>query len=101
MKLVRFGAPGREKPGMLDAQGRVRDLSKVVPDIAGPALSPSGLTKLRKLKPEKLPLVRGTPRLGPCVGDVGNFIASNKNRPLARRSALKSQRQGPVLKTAQ
>jgi 2-keto-4-pentenoate hydratase/2-oxohepta-3-ene-1,7-dioic acid hydratase in catechol pathway len=79
MKLVRFGAPGREKPGMLDAQGRVRDLSKVVPDIAGPALSPNGLTKLRKLKPEKLPLVRGTPRLGPCVGDVGNFIAIGLN----------------------
>jgi 2-keto-4-pentenoate hydratase/2-oxohepta-3-ene-1,7-dioic acid hydratase in catechol pathway len=79
MKLVRFGAPGREKPGMLDAQGRVRDLSKVVPNIAGPALSPSGLTKLRKVKPEKLPLVRGTPRLGPCVGDVGNFIAIGLN----------------------
>jgi len=79
MKLVRFGAPGREKPGMLDAQGRVRDLSKVVPDIAGPALSPSGLTKLRKVKPEKMPLVRGTPRLGPCVGDVGNFIAIGLN----------------------
>jgi 2-keto-4-pentenoate hydratase/2-oxohepta-3-ene-1,7-dioic acid hydratase in catechol pathway len=79
MKLVRFGAPGREKPGMLDAQGLVRDLSKVVPDIAGPALSPSGLTKLRKLKPEKLPLIRGTPRLGPCVGDVGNFIAIGLN----------------------
>ena len=79
MKLVRFGAPGREKPGMLDAQGRVRDLSNVVPDIAGPALSPSGLTKLRKLKPEKLPLVRGTPRLGPCVGKVGNFIAIGLN----------------------
>src|SRR6478752_2343894 len=79
MKLVRFGAPGREKPGMLDAQGRVRDLSNVVPDIAGPALSPSGLTKLRKLKPEKLPLVRGAPRLGPCVGNVGNFIAIGLN----------------------
>jgi 2-keto-4-pentenoate hydratase/2-oxohepta-3-ene-1,7-dioic acid hydratase in catechol pathway len=79
MKLVRFGAPGREKPGMLDAQGRVRDLSKVVPDIAGAVLSPSGLTKLRKLKPEKLPLVRGTPRLGPCVGGVGNFIAIGLN----------------------
>jgi 2-keto-4-pentenoate hydratase/2-oxohepta-3-ene-1,7-dioic acid hydratase in catechol pathway len=79
MKLVRFGAPGREKPGMLDAQGRVRDLSKIVPDIAGAALSPSGLTKLRKLKPEKLPLVRGAPRLGPCVGKVGNFIAIGLN----------------------
>jgi 2-keto-4-pentenoate hydratase/2-oxohepta-3-ene-1,7-dioic acid hydratase in catechol pathway len=79
MKLVRFGAPGREKPGMLDAEGRVRDLSKIVPDNAGAALSPGGLTKLRKLKPEKLPLVRGTPRLGPCVGQVGNFIAIGLN----------------------
>jgi 2-keto-4-pentenoate hydratase/2-oxohepta-3-ene-1,7-dioic acid hydratase in catechol pathway len=79
MKLVRYGAPGREKPGMLDAQGRVRDLSKIVPDIAGAALSPSGLTKLRKLKPDKLPLVRGTPRLGACVGRVGNLIAIGLN----------------------
>jgi len=79
MKLVRYGAPGREKPGLLDAQGRVRDLSKIVPDIAGAALSPSGLTKLRKLKPDKLPLVRGTPRLGACVGRVGNLIAIGLN----------------------
>ena len=79
MKLIRYGAPGREKPGILDAQGRVRDLSKIVPDIAGAALSPSGLTKLRKLKPDKLPLVRGTPRLGACVGRVGNLIAIGLN----------------------
>ena len=79
MKLVRYGAPGREKPGILDAQGRVRDLSKIVPDIAGAALSPSGLTKLRKLKPDKLPPVRGTPRLGACVGRVGNLIAIGLN----------------------
>ena len=79
MKLVRYGAPGREKPGMLDAQGRIRDLSKIVPDIAGEALSPKGLAKLRKLKPDTLPLVRGTPRLGPCVGKVGNFIAIGLN----------------------
>src|ERR1700734_2260040 len=79
MKLVRFGAPGLEKPGMLDAQGRVRDLSKIVPDIAGAALSPGGLTKLRKLKADKLPPVRGTPRLGPCVGKVGNFLAIGLN----------------------
>jgi 2-keto-4-pentenoate hydratase/2-oxohepta-3-ene-1,7-dioic acid hydratase in catechol pathway len=79
MKLVRYGAPGREKPGMLDAQGRIRDLSKVVPDIAGDALSQKGLAKLRKLNPDKLPLVRGTPRIGPCVGKVGNFIAIGLN----------------------
>ena len=79
MKLVRFGAPGREKPGMLDAQGRVRDLSKIVPDIAGGVLSSGGLAKLRKLKADKLPLVRGTPRLGPCVGQIGNYIAIGLN----------------------
>ncbi len=79
MKLIRYGAPGREKPGMLDAQGRIRDLSKIVPDIAGDALSQKGLAKLRKLKVDRLPLVRGTPRLGPCVGGVGNFIAIGLN----------------------
>ena len=79
MKLVRFGAPGREKPGMLDAQGRIRDLSKVIPDIAGDELSPKGLAKLRKVNVDKLPLVRGTPRIGPCVGEVGNFIAIGLN----------------------
>src|SRR3984893_11034025 len=79
MKLVRYGAPGREKPGMIDAQGKIRDLSKVVRDISGDALSPSGLNKLRKLKPDKLPLVRGNPRIGPCIGKVGNFIAIGLN----------------------
>ena len=79
MKLVRFGAPDREKPGIIDAEGHIRDLSKIVPDIAGDVLSPKGLAKLRKLKPDKLPLVRGTPRLGPCVGEVGNFIAIGLN----------------------
>ncbi len=73
MKLVRYGAPGREKPGMIDAEGRIRDLSKIVPDIAGDALSSKSLNKLRKLKPEKLPLVRGNPRIGPCVGKVEQF----------------------------
>src|SRR5208282_2137630 len=79
MKLVRYGAPGREKPGMLDAQGRIRDLSKIVHDIVGDVLSPKGLAKLRKLKPDKLLLVRGNPRIGPCVGKVGNFIAIGFN----------------------
>ena len=79
MKLVRYGAPGREKPGMLDPQGRIRDLSKIVPDIAGEALAPKSLAKLLKLKPATLPLVRGAPRLGACVGKVGNFIAIGLN----------------------
>jgi len=79
MKLVRYGAPGREKPGMIDADGKIRDLSKHVKDIAGDTLSPAGLAKLKKLKPEKLPLVKGKQRLGPCVNGVGNFIAIGLN----------------------
>jgi 2-keto-4-pentenoate hydratase/2-oxohepta-3-ene-1,7-dioic acid hydratase in catechol pathway len=79
MKLVRYGAPGREKPGMIDAKGGIRDLSKIVPDIAGEVLSPKGLAKLRKLNPDKLPLVKGKPRIGPCVAKTGNFIAIGLN----------------------
>ena len=79
MKLVRFGPPGREKPGIIDAKGRIRDLSGVVPDVAGDTLSASGLGKLRKIKPDKLPLVRSGVRLGPCVGAVGNYIAIGLN----------------------
>jgi 2-keto-4-pentenoate hydratase/2-oxohepta-3-ene-1,7-dioic acid hydratase in catechol pathway len=79
MKLVRFGPPGREKPGIVDASGGIRDLSNVVPDIAGDALSPDGLAKIRSQKLEQLPLVSGTPRLGPCVGSVRHFIAIGLN----------------------
>ena len=79
MKLVRFGAPGREKPGIVDDKGRIRDLSKVVKDINGEALSPSGLAKIKKANVDKLPLVKGNPRIGPCVGRVGNFIAIGLN----------------------
>jgi 2-keto-4-pentenoate hydratase/2-oxohepta-3-ene-1,7-dioic acid hydratase in catechol pathway len=79
MKLVRYGAPGREKPGIIDGEGRVRDLSAVVPDIDGEALSPKSLTKLAKLKVDKLPPVRGTPRLGACIARPGNFIAIGLN----------------------
>ena len=79
MKLVRFGPPGREKPGILDAEGQIRDLSKVVPDLAGDALSPSGLAKIKKAAAGKLPVVKGKPRIGPCVGRVGNFIAIGLN----------------------
>ena len=79
MKLVRFGPRGREKPGIIDAKGRIRDLSAVVPDLAGEALSPKGLAKIRKSPIDKLPLVRGNPRLGACVGGVGNLIAIGLN----------------------
>ena len=79
MKLVRYGPPGREKPGILDTQGRIRDLSKIIPDIAGDVLSAKGIAKLRKLNPDKLPLVKGRPRLGPCIGKIGNFIGIGLN----------------------
>src|SRR5215470_2863392 len=79
MKLVRFGPLGREKPGIIDDKGRIRDLSKLVPDLAGEALSPKGLAKIRKAPVDKLPLVKGNPRLGACVGKVGNFIAIGLN----------------------
>src|SRR5262249_29384003 len=79
MKLVRFGPAGREKPGIIDAQGRIRDLSKVVPALAGDALSPKGLARIRKAKVDALPLVRGTPRLGPCVAGTTNLIAIGLN----------------------
>jgi 2,4-diketo-3-deoxy-L-fuconate hydrolase len=79
LKLVRFGDKGRERPGLLDAQGRVRDLSRVVDDIAGDALTPAGLARLRALAPEDLELVHGTPRLGACVGRIGKFICIGLN----------------------
>ena len=79
MKLVRFGKPGKEKPGIIDAEGKIRDLSGHIDDIDGNALSPKSLAKLSKLKLDKLPLVRGRPRLGSCVGKIGNFIAVGLN----------------------
>jgi 2-keto-4-pentenoate hydratase/2-oxohepta-3-ene-1,7-dioic acid hydratase in catechol pathway len=79
MKLVRYGAPGKEKPGLVDAAGKIRDLSDVVRDIAGDALSTKTLKRLSKIEPETLPLARGKPRLGACVGKVGNFIAVGLN----------------------
>ena len=91
MKLVRFGPRGREKPGIVDDQGRLRDLSKVVPDIAGEALSPKGLAAIRKAPIGKLPLVKGKPRLGACVGGVGNLQRlSFENRPITRFLRLQS-----------
>src|SRR5579872_2376264 len=79
MKLVRYGKPGKEKPGLIDGAGALRDLSGVIDDLAGEALSPRSLAKIAKLKPASLPAVRGEPRLGACVGQVGNFIAVGLN----------------------
>lgn len=79
MKLVRYGAKGKEKPGLVDPDGKIRDLSAIVPDIAGDALSKKGLAKIAKANWQKLPLVKGRPRLGSPVGRVGNFIAVGLN----------------------
>ncbi|HBU16139.1 MAG: 2-hydroxyhepta-2,4-diene-1,7-dioate isomerase [Rhodobacteraceae bacterium GWE1_64_9] len=77
MKLVRYGAQGAEKPGLIDAGGRLRDLSAHLPDIAGAALARLG--DLAALNPESLPLVEGNPRLGACVGGIGKFICIGLN----------------------
>ncbi|MDJ0956683.1 MAG: fumarylacetoacetate hydrolase family protein [Arenicellales bacterium] len=79
MKLVRFGEAGAEKPGMLDAQGGIRDLSNEIEDITGDALTEKGLERLRALDPASLPLVEGTPRLGPCVAQVGKLVCIGLN----------------------
>ncbi len=79
MKLVRYGEPGQEKPGILDADGKIRDLSGIVDDIAGAALVPEGLDKLRSLDIDALPRVEGDVRYGPCVGQVGKFICIGLN----------------------
>jgi 2,4-diketo-3-deoxy-L-fuconate hydrolase len=83
MKLLRYGPRGQEKPGLLDAQGRVRDLSAVVSDIGGISLLPTSLARLRALNVTSLPLVAGTPqhdlRLGACVAAVGKCICIGLN----------------------
>jgi len=75
MKLLRYGPVGQEKPGLLDRNGQIRDLSGAVRDIDGESLSPASLDRLRRLDPATLPLVAGTPRLGPCVGNVPKIVA--------------------------
>ena len=79
MKLLRYGPPGAEKPGLLDSTGAIRDLSGTVPDISGDTLLPESLARLRKIDPASLPRVSGTPRIGPCVGRVGKFICIGLN----------------------
>jgi len=79
MKLVRYGEAGKEKPGILDAQGAIRDLSGVVKDIDAPAVSPEGLAKLRGVKADGLPKVGGNPRLGPPIANVPKLICIGLN----------------------
>ncbi|SCZ19936.1 MULTISPECIES: ureidoglycolate lyase [unclassified Pseudomonas] len=79
MKLLRYGEKGSEKPGLLDADNQIRDLSAHVPDIAGQALGPDSLAALATLDPRSLPLVAGQSRIGACVGQVGKFICIGLN----------------------
>ncbi|MGP9821325.1 fumarylacetoacetate hydrolase family protein [Salinarimonas sp. NSM] len=79
MKLVRYGAPGEERPGLIDADGAIRDLSGEIPDISGPVLAPQTLTRIAALDPASLPKAPDGVRLGACIGDVGHFIAVGLN----------------------
>jgi ureidoglycolate lyase/2,4-diketo-3-deoxy-L-fuconate hydrolase len=79
MKLLRYGPPGRERPGLLDGAGRIRDLSGRIDDLAGTVLLPASLAELAAIDSEMLPLVPGAPRLGPCVAGVGKFLAIGLN----------------------
>jgi ureidoglycolate lyase len=87
MKLLRYGPAGQEKPGLLDRDGKIRDLSGAVRDIDGEALAPASLDRLRRLDPASLPLVAGAPRLGPCVGSVSKIVAIGLNYRLHAQEA--------------
>ena len=79
MKLLRYGPPGQEKPGLRDKDGEIRDLSGEIDDVAGAALLPDSLARLAALDPAGLPAVVGAPRIGACVGAVGKFPAIGLN----------------------
>ncbi|HZG27131.1 MAG TPA: fumarylacetoacetate hydrolase family protein [Ensifer sp.] len=83
MKLLRYGPAGQEKPGLLDSEGQIRDLSGVIPDLSGDALLPESIGRLKAQDINSLPVVPGAPqkdiRLGPCVGQVGKFICIGLN----------------------
>jgi ureidoglycolate lyase len=79
MKLLRYGPPGAEKPGILDAEGRIRDLSGVIDDIGPDTLGDATLDRLRAIDPSTLPQVEGDPRIGPCVANVSKFLCIGLN----------------------
>ena len=79
MKLLRFGNSGEEKPGVIDSNGKIRDLSNVIDDINGQTISQESLGQLKKLDILSLPEVTGNPRIGPCVNDVGKFLCIGLN----------------------
>jgi 2-keto-4-pentenoate hydratase/2-oxohepta-3-ene-1,7-dioic acid hydratase in catechol pathway len=79
MKLLRYGPQGQEKPGILGADGEIRNLSGIIPDLAGESLLPASIEKVRNTDIARLPKVAGRPRIGPCVGGVGKFICIGLN----------------------
>lgn len=79
MKLLRYGEPGQERPGLLDSDGRIRDLTDLIGDLSGTALGPESIAHLQSQDINSLPLVEGNPRLGPCVGKIGKFICIGLN----------------------
>ena len=79
MKLLRYGAPGQERPGLLDSSGRIRSLEGIVADVAFDALSNASLDRLRQLNVDSLPIVDGDVRLGPCVGGTRKFLCIGLN----------------------
>ena len=79
MKLIRYGKPNQERPGLLDNFGKLRDLSQVIPDLAGEYLQPDSIKRLRELDVNGLPEVNGNPRIGPCVNQIGKFICIGLN----------------------
>ena len=79
MKLLRYGPKGAEKPGLLDANNQIRDLSSIIPDLTGDTVDPGTMARLSALDTDTLPPVEGTPRIGPCIGNVGKFVCIGLN----------------------
>jgi 2-keto-4-pentenoate hydratase/2-oxohepta-3-ene-1,7-dioic acid hydratase in catechol pathway len=79
MKLLRYGPKGAEKPGLLDANNQIRDLSSIIPDLTGDTVDSGTMARLSALDTDTLPPVEGTPRIGPCIGNVGKFVCIGLN----------------------
>ena len=79
MKLLRYGPKGAEKPGLLDANNQIRDLSSIIPDLTGDTVDPGTMARLSALDTDTLPPVEGTPRIGPCIGSVGKLVCIGLN----------------------
>lgn len=99
MKLLRYGAIGQEKPGLLDSDGRIRDLSGIVPDLGPAQISPEGLQSLASVDPRDLPVVEGAPRLGPPLAGIGQIHAIGLNYRNHAREAGMAIPEEPILFT--